>query len=312
MQYLFKIYNKDNDYIERVSPCTSAARVLYKFKETKTGKAFAPVKIEFIRAEEDITKIVSKCSQSFRNNDILPEYIKQGLTAPQCSHIRHIIKFVYNGVYAEGCLNPSNQVMIDYIKTNKNGSTMISSIIKAFTNETEYNLSKLREIQKEITKPPQDIPHHEIKNLPFVRNIKDSKELLDKVIIALYRDMLPIRSGIWDNTYLTDDGNNNFLNIKTNKLLVRKYKTRDAYGEQILDIPESIIKLIKKLKKKNKLFDNFKENILRIFGTGTNELRHIYVTELINNNIMTDYQLAYGMQTSKEMINDVYYIKEYN
>lgn len=310
MQYLFKIYNKDNDYIERVSPCSSASRVLYKFKETKAGKAFAPVKIEFIRAEEDITKIISKCSQGFRTNDILPEYIKQGLTAPQCSHIRNIVKFVYSGVYTEGCLNPSNQAMIDYIKTNKNGSTMISSIIKAFTNETEYNLSKLREIQKEITKPPQDIPHQEVKNIPFVRNIKDSKDPLDKVIIALYRDMLPIRSGIWDNTYLTDDGNNNFLNIKTNKLLVRKYKTREAYGEQILDIPESIIKLIKKLKKKNKLFNNFKEDVLRVLGKGTNELRHVYVTELINNNIMTDYQLAYGMQTSREMVNDVYYIKE--
>jgi len=310
--HLYKLFNEAGEAIEKVSPSDNMPKILYRFKQTRDGKNFKPVKIEHVRTETDYNNIINKCSQSFRSNDILPEYVKVGLSIPQCSHIRHFVKNVFNGKYCDSFISPQNVELIEYIKSSSNASTYICSLIKAHDNIYNYNNNQLRLIQKSITKPSEEIPHEKIKTLPFVQSLPTGANDYEKLIISLYRDMLPIRTGVWNQTYLIDDGHNNYLNLKTGKLILRKYKTRSAYGEQIIMIPKNIIKLIKKNKITNKLFKNIKEDIFNIIGIGSNELRHIYVTECLMSGVCDAYQLAHGMQTSREMINDIYFIKEYN
>lgn len=161
------------------------------------------------------------------------------------------------------------------------------------TNKESENWMSLEDIRKIYQEKEKDT-----KNIfSKVRyTMDDLQEAQDYIILALYNEIPPRRLKDYTDMKVDniDKNKDNYFDKKKNKLIFNSYKTSKFYGQQEVDAPPKLAKLLKKWEKMNPsdylLFD-YKGNKLtsdkltrrlnKIFDRkiSVNMLRHIFISE---------------------------------
>ena len=122
-----------------------------------------------------------------------------------------------------------------------------------------------------------------------------------------------------------DKSKDNYLN--KNKLIFNSYKTAKTYGQQELEIPDTLQKILKKWIKLNPtdylLFDSNKnqlsnvklnQRLNKLFGdkkVGVNQLRHTYLSDKYQDTIKANTDMAQDLsKMGSSMIQEKIYIKK--
>jgi len=117
--------------------------------------------------------------------------------------------------------------------------------------------------------------------------------------------------------------------INKQKLIFNTYKTAKTYGQQELDIPEALLKILKKWIKLNPtdylLFDSnsnklsnvkLNQRLNKLFGNkkvGVNQLRHTYLTDKYQDTIKVNNALAEDLnKMGSSTIQEKIYIKKHS
>ena len=160
-------------------------------------------------------------------------------------------------------------------------------------------------------------------------------KLLQYVVISLYTDIPPRRNEYLDMYVVKKlpanaETNRNYYDMSTKKFIFNKYKTSKTYGQQILDIPESLqftlelfikhhplakskLKEFKLLVKSDGTPLNTVNSITRILNrvigkrVGSSMLRHIYITSKFGDNIKELQEVAKDMGHSTQEQQGTYY-----
>ena len=115
--------------------------------------------------------------------------------------------------------------------------------------------------------------------------------------------------------------------INKNKLIFNSYKTAKTYGQQEVEAPPALVKILKKWMKVNPtdflLFDSNKnqlsnvklnQRLNKLFGNkkvGVNQLRHTFLTDKYQSTIETNNEMAKDMQKmGSSKIQEPIYIKK--
>ena len=204
---------------------------------------------------------------------------------------------------------------------------------------------------EEISKKKEEIAS-KVAEFASAKHITASQfETLTKfILLALYTDIPPRRNQDFLDMYVIKkygkdtDNNKNYLDLSSRKFIFNKYKTAKTYGQQIVDIPDSLWNtlsvflnfhpLAKQKTKEFKLLVKFDGSPLssvnaitrilnRIFGKkiGSSMLRHSYLSskyadtkdELIEDTKMMGNSPAMAMNTyikSEEPKNEIVRSKE--
>ena len=85
-----------------------------------------------------------------------------------------------------------------------------------------------------------------VEKLKYPYSFKDMILFEKYLILELYTGIPPLRGEDYFNTKLEYDKENNYINLKTRILYLKKYKTSDKYGKRRIKIPLHINKLLKK------------------------------------------------------------------
>ena len=122
-----------------------------------------------------------------------------------------------------------------------------------------------------------------------------------------------------------DKSKDNYMN--KNKLIFNSYKTSKTYGQQEIEIPNELQKILKKWIKINPteylLFDSNKnqlsnvklnQRLNKLFGdkkVGVNQLRHTFLSDKYQESIKTNNQMAQDLKNmGSSMIQEKIYIKK--
>lgn len=137
----------------------------------------------------------------------------------------------------------------------------------------------------------------------LIKNNPNEKEILsniqDWIIATIYTKIPPRRIGDYTNLQwlndTTDKTKTNYVDMKNMKLHFNIYKTVSTYGEEVIDIPKSLLNVLKiwrkynsneyvfiKNNKKPFLQPDLSKRLNSIFGEGisVNMLRHSFLTEV--------------------------------
>lgn len=158
---------------------------------------------------------------------------------------------------------------------------------------------------------------------------EQSEQLLQLLVLSLYTDIPPRRNQDYTSLVVVKklpkeaSTDKNYYDLSTHKFVFNKYKTAKTYGQQIIDAPESLQKVItvyikyhpnKKEKEIPLLPDLNPTNgitrlLNRIFNKkiGSSMLRHIYLSDNLGEAIKGQEKLANDMAHSTSMQRD--YIK---
>ena len=115
--------------------------------------------------------------------------------------------------------------------------------------------------------------------------------------------------------------------IDKNKLIFNSYKTSKTYGKQELEMPDTLVKILKKWIKVNPtdwlLFDSNKnqlsnvklnQRLNKLFGdkkVGVNQLRHTYLSDKYQDTIKANTDMANDLnKMGSSMIQEKVYIKK--
>lgn len=138
--------------------------------------------------------------------------------------------------------------------------------------------------------------------------VRDFEHLLSYLILSLYTEIQPRRNQDYSQMLIvkswkeSDPLEHNYYDIKGKRFIFNKFKTAKTYGRQIVDLPESLIEVLKMWVKRHPLAKEMKTaypllvdekgeplsavnaitRILnKIFGkkVGSSMLRHIFITE---------------------------------
>jgi len=188
--------------------------------------------------------------------------------------------------------------------TKRNFYTAIVTILKLYDNKYKSLVNHYYKLMmtKVETEKKDYIKFETLKErfLQFYKNIKknvayyDTHFLQDLLLSSFYIYLEPRRSEYLylrlSTNSIYPDMNYNYIDIKQKKLIFNNYKTKSTYGQQTLNIPDELMKIIKLYLKHNKIGNN--ENIFdfktksditkalnRVFGEGvsSSHLRHSYL-----------------------------------
>jgi integrase len=237
------------------------------------------------------------------------------------------------------------------ITTQRNITIAIVSILKILDNdlykkyydtmidlnkkiEDESKLNKKSDVQTENWMKWDDIvsKFNELKDtLKSPKNISEDEynNYLDTIVLGLYVLLPPRRNKDYllmkvSKDSKMDDSKYNYLDIKKKQFVFNNYKTKDSYGNQIIDVPNDLMNLIKKYLKYKKSGDGYllvkfngeslkSDNaITRILNkilekkVSSSMLRHIYLSDKYKNvkDDMEDDQkkMAHSQQMQSDYI----------
>ena len=139
-------------------------------------------------------------------------------------------------------------------------------------------------------------------------NISESQydDLLDTVILSLYVCLPPRRNKDYLLMKVSIDGKNmtdtkyNYLDMKKKQFIFNNFKTKKAFGQQIIDIPDECYNLLKKYLKYKKGNTDF----LLVKFNGDQLKSDNAITRRLNN--------VFGKNVSSSMLRHIYLSDKYN
>lgn len=99
---------------------------------------------------------------------------------------------------------------------------------------------------------------NELKNIKLSKNISETQydNLLNLVVLALYVLIPPRRNKDYLIMKILNkepiDNNYNYIDVKKKQFIFNNYKTKNTYGQQIINIPSELMEIIKKYLKYRK------------------------------------------------------------
>ena len=158
--------------------------------------------------------------------------------------------------------------------TQGNQYMVLSSVLSPFSNKAAYKApynhwrDKMMEARKEAdTKPPHQMSERQEDSwltwdevskkktalkediAPFLSNKHITPTQYDKllqyVILSLYTDIPPRRNQDFLDMFVVKkwnkdmDATKNYYDLSTHKFVLNRYKTAKAYGQQVLDVPNT-------------------------------------------------------------------------
>jgi len=204
-----------------------------------------------------------------------------------------------------------NKKIEDDAKENKKSATQ------------DKNWMKWSEVQKKFDEL--------VKKLKGSKNISEEgyDNFLDVVILGLYTLLPPRRNVDYLLMKVSKDGSNmdtknNWFDMKKKQFIFNNYKTKKAFGQQIIDIPKELLDLLKKYIKYKKEGEDYllvkfsgerlkSDNAItrrlnRIFGKNVSSsmLRHIYLSDKygkVQEEMKDDAEaMAHSVSQQKEYI----------
>jgi len=169
----------------------------------------------------------------------------------------------------------------------------------------------------------------EISSLPLTKKLTASQyeKLLNFVIVSLYTDIVPRRNQDYLDMYVVKKlgkeypKDKNYYEISGKRFVFNKYKTSKTYGEQVIEIPESLQQTLNTFIKYHPLNKEKEYKLLvkgdgavlntvnaitrvlnRVFerNIGSSMLRHIYLTSKYGAQLDDMKEVARGMGHSVE------------
>lgn len=185
--------------------------------------------------------------------------------------------------------------------------------------EDEAKENKKSDIQKENWISWADVVNkfNELKEkLKSSNNISESmyNNYLDAVILGLYVLSPPRRNKDYLIMKVSKDGKGlddkyNWLNLKNKQFIFNNYKTKGTYGQQIIDVNNELLNLIKKYLKYKKdgngfLLVKFDGNILNSDNSITRRLNNIFGKKISSSMLRHIYLSDKYKDVKEEMAND--------
>jgi integrase len=283
--------------------------------------------------------------------------VRPHLSKQSISTYTSILKNLYSKVFKsdEVDINKFNETkkILDFLKTlepNKR-KTVLSSLV-ILTDKKEYREQMLEDIQKyneeqhkqeksekqneswvegEEIKKLISIIEKEVKLIYKKENINmtDLQTIQNYIILCLLGGVFipPRRSKDYVDFKISniDKTKDNYMN--KNKLIFNSYKTAKTYGQQEVEIPIELQKILKKWIKINPtdylLFDSNKnqlsnvklnQRLNKLFGdkkVGVNQLRHTFLSDKYQESIKTNNEMANDLKNmGSSMIQEKIYIKK--
>ena len=229
--------------------------------------------------------------------------------------------------------------------------TILSSLV-ILTNKKEYRDQMLLDInayneaqhtQEKTEKQNESwVEGSEIKKLisMFEKEVKliykkeaptmhDLQEIQNYIILCLYSGLYipPRRSKDYVEFKIKNINKNTYNYMSNKKFIFNTYKTAKTYGQQELDVPESLLKIIRKYIKINPtdylLFDSNKnklsnvkltQRLNKLFGdkkVSVNQLRHTYLSDKYQDTIKANQDMSEDLQRmGSSSIQEKVYIKK--
>ena len=223
--------------------------------------------IKFLEKYKDTTKrgyLISICSvletmkdDSKKNNELYQKYFNQMV------NINNIIKAV-----------PTETMTA----TQKDNWIDWADVIKKY--DELYNIVSTFINNKEINKKQYDL-------------------LLELVVLGLYR-WLPPRRNEYTNMYIIKkyksdmDNSINYLSLDDKKFIFNQYKTSKVRGQEIEDVPNELMELLKSYFKFHPLIKNKEDRPLLVYFDGSSFNNINSITRILNK--------IFGMKVSSSML----------
>jgi hypothetical protein len=283
--------------------------------------------------------------------------LRPNLSKQSVATYTSILKNLYTKVFGSETfdLNKFNETkkILEHLKTlEPNKRKTVLSALVILTDKKEYREQMLTDInkyneeqhkQEQSEKQSESWVHgDEIKKLisTFEKEIKllykkqnltitDLQTIQNYIILCLLGGVYipPRRSKDYVEFKIKniDKVHDNYIN--KNKLIFNSYKTAKTYGQQELEIPEALHKILKKWLKINPtdylLFDSNKnklsnvklnQRLNKLFGdkkVGVNQLRHTYLSDKYQDTIKTNNEMANDLsKMGSSTIQEKIYIKK--
>lgn len=287
--------------------------------------------------------------------------VRPHLSKQSVSTYTSILKNLYCKVFNESStnidINKFNETseILEFLKTlEPNKRKTILSALVILTDKKEFREQMLEDINKyneeqhkqEKSEKQNDswVESEEIKNLisTFEKEVKliykkqnitmsDLQTIQNYIILCLLGGVYipPRRSKDYVDFKIKniDKTKDNYIN--KNKFIFNSYKTAKTYGQQELEIPTELLKILKKWLKINPteylLFDSnanklsnvkLNQRLNKLFGdkkVGVNQLRHTYLSDKYQETIKTNTEMANDLnKMGSSMTQEKIYIKKNN
>jgi integrase len=281
-----------------------------------------------------------------------PHLSKQSIST-YTSILKNLFEKVFpNEVFDINKFNDNKKILehLKKVEPNKR-KTVLSSLVILTDNKAyrEQMLEDIEEYNKEQHK--QVMNDKQSESWVDTDEIKKLLSILEKEVKLLYKketlsisDLQTIQNYIiiclLGGVYIPPRRSKDFVDFKLkninkatdnyinkNKLIFNSYKTAKTYGQQEVEIPLELVKILKKWIKVNPtdylLFDSNKnqlsnvklnQRLNKLFGNkkvGVNQLRHTFLTDKYQATIETNNEMAKDMQKmGSSKIQEPIYIKK--
>lgn len=279
------------------------------------------------------------------------------LSKQSISTYTSILKNLYNKVFKteEVEINKFNETkkILDFLKTlEPNKRKTVLSALVILTDKKEYRDQMLEDIQK-YNEDQHKQEKSEKQNESWVEGeeIKKIISIIEKEVKLIYKKENPSMSDLQTvqnyiilcllgGVYIPPRRSKDYVDFKIknidktkdnymnkNKLIFNSYKTSKTYGQQEIEIPIELQKILKKWIKINPtdylLFDSNKnqlsnvklnQRLNKLFGdkkVGVNQLRHTFLSDKYQESIKTNNEMADDLnKMGSSMIQEKIYIKK--
>ena len=229
--------------------------------------------------------------------------------------------------------------------TKRNFYTAIVTILKLYDNKYKSLVNHYYKLMmtKVETEKKNYVNFETLKNIfiEFYKNLKKQIKtstyseshfkikLEDLLLSSFYIFLEPRRSEYLFMKLSTNsiypDINANYIDIKQKKLIFNNYKTKSTYGQQIINIPDELMKVIKlylkyiKLNNGDNIFDfktktDITKALNRVFGEGvsSSHIRHSYLKfkygDINEERKATAEKMGHSVGMQNQYIEDVNFI----
>lgn len=334
LNHLYRIYDGGaliNEIVSKRSPDKYKSKILYEFKKSYKEPINEKLTIKHVESNDNVNVLTALRHTQKEKEHLLPSYLndietgdpkkpcpnKYDWTRSNVSHIRRIVKDVFNGSFSDDIYDLNNERLLAYFETLDSAGGYLASIQKALLIKYEYQLSVIKNVKFQVFNPDAyKLDNEKLQTLPIVQEIarkNTRKDPLGAVIQTIHTQTIPARVGVYENLYTCDNGNDNYLNIDEGVIIARKFKNVKRKGTQRIPLPDIVRTALKKYivgqrrQKREciKLFTNYNDSVQRLTGYTSNKLRHLYATQGLEAGF-DPTTIAFYMNTSSNMILNTY------
>lgn len=285
--------------------------------------------------------------------------LRPNLSKQSIATYTSILKNLYIKVFGDEdiVLSKFNETkkILDHLKTLEPGKrkTVLSALV-ILTDKKEYREQMLADINKyNEEQHKQEMSEKQSESWIQGEEIKKLLDVLEKEVKLIYKkttytmtDLQTIQNYIilclLGGVYIPPRRSKDYVDFKISnidkntdnfihksKLIFNSYKTAKTYGQQELEIPPALLKILKKWIKINPteylLFDSNKnklsnvklnQRLNKLFGdrkVGVNQLRHTYLSDKYQDTIKANTDMANDLSImGSSIIQEKIYIKKHS